>query len=165
MKRELLKVGDEVAIGRGRSHWMTRGMVADLRSWVRVYDKELGENVDVLRKDFKPGRHGTRYSQFAPQSGILVRIHERDDVWSEPRLVYVRDIRRFWAEEEERRALAREAEVTRREREKQMKLWLDWLEIPYDEGTWTYSLDRDIRVTYEEIGKLYERFNEARLGG
>jgi hypothetical protein len=140
-------------------------MVADLRSWVRVYDKELGVTVDVLRKDFKPGRHGTRWSQFAPQSGILVRIHERDDVWSEPRLIYVRDIQRFWSEEEERLARRREDEVTRRDREKQMKLWLDWLEIPYDDGNWSYSLDREIRVTYEEIGKLFDRFNEARLSG
>ena len=55
MNRKQLKVGDEVALGRDDS-WshrrLARAMVVDLRSWIRVYDKEEGKAVDMLRDDF-----------------------------------------------------------------------------------------------------------------
>ena len=167
MKRKELKVGDEVAIGRSYER-AVRGMVADLRSWIRVYDKQLGKAADILRDDWNTERYGvskSSWSPVVPQSGILVRIHEHDDVWSEPRIIYVRDIQRFWPEEEERRAKLEEAARIRQERLAQMKEWLDWLEIPYDMHAWSYNLDVEVRISYEEIGKLYDRFQEARLSG
>ena len=49
MNRKELKVGDEIAIGRQRGAYnrMMRGMVTDLRSWIRVYDRELGKAIDI----------------------------------------------------------------------------------------------------------------------
>ena len=97
-----------------------------------------------------------------PQSGILVRIHDHDDVWSEPRIAYTRDIPRLWAAEATRQAEFDEAEKLRRERVAQMRQWLDWLGI---EGYDTYKLDREVRLTYEQVRKLVDDYNEARLSG
>lgn len=168
MKRAELKVGDEVAIGRERQHRLARAMVVDLRSWVRVYDKELGNAADVLRSDYdkEPKRYGSsKWSHYAPQSGILVRIHDRDDVWSEPRLIYVRDIRRFWPDEEARQAQLNEAEKIRRARVEQMKLWLEELEIDISDNWTNYALEQRVTISYEEIEKLVWRFQEAKLSG
>jgi hypothetical protein len=166
MNRKELKVGDEVAIGRDRDHRLARGMVVDLRSWVRVYDKELGKATDILREHWTKERYASgKWNTSIPQSGILVRIHDHDDVWSEPRIAYVRDIARFWPEEEQRQAKLHEAGRIRRERISQMKDWLNELGIPYDEHSWGYGLDREVRISYEDIEKLVDRFNEARLSG
>jgi len=168
MNRKELKVGDEVAIGRQRGAYnrMMRGMVTDLRSWIRVYDRELGKAIDILREDWDRNRHGSsKWSSVIPQSGILVRIHDHDDVWSEPRIIFVRDIARFWPEEVQRRAELDERERIRRERVAQMKGWLDELGITSYEDGWGHSLDQGVRLSYEEIGELVDRFNEARLSG
>lgn len=171
MNRKQLKVGDEVAVGRDDSYThrrLVRAIVVDIRSWIRVYDKEEGRAVDMLRDDFVKEKT-TRYASSkygwratVPQSGILVRVHDHDDVWSEPRIVYTREIPRFWAQEEARQAEFNEAEELRRERVRQMHEWLrDLGVVNYD----TYKLDREVRLTYEQIEKLHDDFGEARLSG
>jgi hypothetical protein len=167
MKKDLLKVGDEVAIGPSyRGARLSRGRIQDLRSWIRVYDSEQGNTIDILRENFVKSRHGSSKwgVGVVPQSGIHVQMYE-DGEWHEPKVVFSRDVQRFWSEEEDRQALIRETERIRRERTAQMKEWLRWLEIPYDEHAWGYDLDKEVRVSYEEIEKLHDRFQEARLSG
>lgn len=166
MKKTELKVGDEVAIGPSyRGARLTRARIQDLRSWCRVYDAEQGNTIDILRENFVKSRHGSSKwgMGVVPQSGIRVQVYE-DGQWGDPRIVFSRDVQRFWAEEEQLQGLARERETRRRERTAQMKAWLEELEIDIsDVGNW--SLDVQVTVAYEEIEKLVDRFGEARLSG